>query len=438
MKFRKALMAVTAASLFVAACGDDKDAGNATTTLAPKVTTVTTAGATTPVTAAVTTPVTAAATTPATAAATTPATAAATTPATTPATEAPATAAPTTPPTEAPTTTTTSTTEAPTTTTTSTTEAPTTTTTTTTSTTEAPTTTTTSTTEAPATTPATTPDTTLDTTAGTTADTTAGTTAGTTAAGGTSMAPGSADCDPVKPGVLSVVTSLPGPNFWGTGEASPSDVKSGIEYDLANKLAEICGLKMEFRNESFDAIVAGQIDPESYDIILSQVTITPERAKVVDFSVGYFKADQGVLVKKGTKITSYADLNALTVGVQASTTAEYYVNSGEVPGWKLDKTKVFPDLASAYAALDAGTIDAVMIDTPINLGQTKAMPDFDVPAQFATGEEYGAIFGKDNGKKAIYDPIIESLLNDGTVNGLIAKYLGGDPSKVPFVDVPAS
>ena len=41
---------------------------------------------------------------------------------------------------------------------------------------------------------------------------------------------------------------------------------------------------MEFRNEDFDAIVAGQIDPTSYDIVLSQVTITDDRAKVVDFS----------------------------------------------------------------------------------------------------------------------------------------------------------
>jgi polar amino acid transport system substrate-binding protein len=179
------------------------------------------------------------------------------------------------------------------------------------------------------------------------------------------------------------------------------------------------------------------VDPESYDIVLSQVTITEERAKVVDFSVGYFKSDQGVLVKKGTPITAYADLNKLTVGVQASTTAEYYVTSGEVPGWKLDKTKVFPDLASAYAALDAGTIDAVMIDTPINLGQTKSMTGFEVPAQFATGEEYGAIFGKDTGKKAIFDPIIQGLVDDGTVTGLIEKYLGGDPTKVPFVEVPA-
>ena len=262
---------------------------------------------------------------------------------------------------------------------------------------------------------------------------------GTAAPGGTTPAAPAKDCKPVKAGVLSVVTSLPGPNFWGTTkeEVDPDAIKSGIEYDLANMLAGWCGLKMEFRNENFDAIVAGQIDPKSYDIVLSQVTITPDRAKVVDFSVGYFKADQGLLVNKGTTVTSWEDMKKLTIGVQASTTAEFDVTSGQVPGWKLDKVKSFPDLASAYAALSAGTVDGVMIDTPINLGQAaQSGGKEEVVAQFKTGEEYGAIFGKGSGKKEIFDPILQGLIDDGSINALIAKYLGGDPSTVPFVEVP--
>lgn len=271
-------------------------------------------------------------------------------------------------------------------------------------------------------------------------DSSSGTTAGsgsdTTAAGGDAV-----DCKPVKAGELTVVTSLPGPNFWGTtaAEVDPDAISSGIEYDLAQLLAKKCGLKMTFRNENFDAIVAGQIDPSTYDIILSQVTITEDRAKVVDFSVGYFKSDQGLLVKKGTEVKTWDDVKKLTIGVQASTTAEYYLTSGEVPGWQLDGVKSFPDLASTYAALNAGQIDGVVIDTPINLGQaSQSGGALEVVGQFTTGEEYGAIFGKDNGKKAIFDPIIQGLIDDGTVNGLIAKYLGGDPSTVPVIDVPAA
>lgn len=259
--------------------------------------------------------------------------------------------------------------------------------------------------------------------------------------GSTTPAAGTVDCKPVKSGVLSVVTSLPGPNFWGTtnAEVDPDKIKSGIEYDLANLIAAKCGLKMEFKNVNFDTIVAGTVAADSYDIVLSQVTITEDRAKKVDFSVGYFKADQGLLVNKGTKVATWDDVKKLTVGVQATTTAEYYYASGEVPATTLPGIKVFPDLTTAYQALSAGTIDGVIIDTPINLGQaSQSGGKLEVVGQFKTGEEYGAIFGKGNGKKAIFDPILQGFLDDGTVNGLIAKYLGGDPSTVPFIEVPAS
>jgi polar amino acid transport system substrate-binding protein len=256
---------------------------------------------------------------------------------------------------------------------------------------------------------------------------------GTTAAGGG----GTTDCQPVKPGVLSVVTSLPGPNFWGTKaeEVDPDTIKSGVEYDLANDIATACGLKMEFRNENFDAIVAGQIAADSYDIILSQVTITPDRAKVVDFSVPYFKADQGLLVRKGTTVSSWDDVKKMKIGVQASTTAEYYFL--QIPAWKLDSDpQSFPDLTSAYEALSAGQLDAVVIDTPINLGQAaQSNGELEVVTQFSTGDEYGAIYPKGSPKKAVFDGIIQGLIDDGTVTALIEKYLGGDPATVPFTKV---
>jgi polar amino acid transport system substrate-binding protein len=261
----------------------------------------------------------------------------------------------------------------------------------------------------------------------------------TAASGGTAAPGGTVDCKPIKAGVLTVVTSLPGPNFWGSGEEDPDKIKSGIEYDLANDIAAKCGLKMESRNEGFDAIVAGQIAPDSYDIALSQVTITEDRAKVVDFSVGYFKSDQGFLCPKGTKASTWDDVKKLKLAVQASTTAEYYFSSDGPKQFQIPGVKSYPDLASAYAALNAGQIDCVVIDTPINLGQaSQSGGKLEVVGQFATGEEYGAIYGKGNGKKAILDPIIQGLLDDGTVTALISKYLGGDPTTVPFIDVPAA
>ena len=262
----------------------------------------------------------------------------------------------------------------------------------------------------------------------------------TTAAAGANTAGGrreTKDCQPINDGVLTVVTSLPGPNFWGTqaAEVDPDSVESGIEFDLATKIAEACGLEMEFRNEVFDAIVAGQVAEDSYDIALSQVTITDERAEVVDFSAPYFKSDQGLLVPAGTTVSTWDDVKAMNLGVQASTTAEFYFQ--EIPEWKLDSDpQSFPDLTSAYEALSSGQVEGVVIDTPINLGQaSQSNGELEVVAQFSTGEEYGAIYPKGSPKKAVFDEILQGFVDDGTVNELIAQYLGGDPSTVPFIEV---
>lgn len=256
---------------------------------------------------------------------------------------------------------------------------------------------------------------------------------GASTTGGGSSGGGTVDCKPIKPGVLSVVTSLPGPNFWGTNETDPGAIKTGLEYDMANAIAAKCGLKMEFRNEGFDAIVAGQIPGGSYDISLSQITITDDRAKVVDFSGGYFKADQGVLVKKGTKVGSWADIAAMNVGVQASTTAEFYLMSEAK--YKVKAVKSFPDLTSAYEALSSGQVDSVIIDTPINLGQAgQSNGELEVVAQFKTGDEYGAIFPKGSDRKAIFDPIVKGLVDDETIKDLTVKYFKGDPAQVPFYE----
>ena len=271
------------------------------------------------------------------------------------------------------------------------------------------------------------------TTAAGAATTTAAGAATTTAGAGSTPEGGTVDCKPVKAGVLSVVTSLPGPNFWGTTESDPSQIKTGLEYDMAVDIAARCGLKMDFRNVSFDAIVAGQIPTGSYDIALSQVTITDARAEVVDFSTGYFKADQGILVKKGTTIASWDDLKKMTVGVQASTTAEeYLMTDGK---YKIDDVKSFQDLTSTYEALSSGQIDAVIIDTPINLGQAaQSNGELTVVGQFKTGDEYGAIFPKDSDRKAIFDPIIKDMVADGTITDLTVKYFKGDPAQVPFIE----
>jgi polar amino acid transport system substrate-binding protein len=234
----------------------------------------------------------------------------------------------------------------------------------------------------------------------------------------------------VSKGVLTVGTNLPAPGFWNGDD--PSSISGGLEYDLAKGIAKKLKLKgVKVVNVSFDALVAGKA--RGFDLALSQVTITKERAKVVDFSTPYFNSDLGILVKKGTKVKDAAAAKKLKFGVQTSTTSQDYLSTTLKPD---SDPQVYQETSQAFAALQAGQVDAVLLDTAIVVQQAaQSNGQFEVVAQFKSGDQYGAVFAKGSKVKKKVDKIIKSLKSDGTVAKLAADNLGGDPSKIPFIKV---
>jgi polar amino acid transport system substrate-binding protein len=233
-------------------------------------------------------------------------------------------------------------------------------------------------------------------------------------------------------GELTVATNLPAPGFWNGND--PDSINGGFEYCMAADIATSLGLdKVKVVNVSFDALVAGQT--AGFDLALSQVTITDERAKVVDFSTPYFSADQGVLVNKGTTISNIDEAKKAKWGVQASTTAQTYLADTVKP---TSEPAVFQDTPSMFTALQAKQIDAVMLDTSIVLGQAaQSNGAQEVVAQFKTGEQYGGIYQKGSPNATTLDKIISGYSSDGTLQKLQEKWLvpvfKGDPSKIPYI-----
>jgi polar amino acid transport system substrate-binding protein len=186
---------------------------------------------------------------------------------------------------------------------------------------------------------------------------------------------------------------------------------------------------LEIVNVSFDQLVAGQVG--DFDVALSQVTITDERRQVVDFTEPYFEADQGVLVKSGTTVDTVEDARALQWGVQSGTTGLDYVNDVLQPE---SEAQAFQDLSAGFAALDAGQLDAFMMDTAIVLAQAaESGGSQEVAAQFKTGEEYGGILPKGSENADAINAILTELEDDGSLSEFAEEWLGGDPSAVPVL-----
>ena len=97
------------------------------------------------------------------------------------------------------------------------------------------------------------------------------------------------------------------------------------------------------------------------DIVISTVTITPQREQVVSFSIPYDVAGQAVLVKSNSSITALSDLGGQNVGVIFGTTAEKNMRN-LVPNANL---LGFRSYNEAYRALKAGRINAITSDDTI-------------------------------------------------------------------------
>jgi polar amino acid transport system substrate-binding protein len=238
----------------------------------------------------------------------------------------------------------------------------------------------------------------------------------------------SIDIKPVKAGTLTVETTLPAQGWWnGT---TPESIKSGYEYCMAAELANMAGLEsVTVKNVSFDQLVAGRTN--SYDIALAEITITPERDKVVDFSTSYFDSNIGVLAKKDADVTE-DNITSKTCAAYAGTTSVDFLKDE----LHCASTKTYPDSQTLYQGLLSGQVDADFLDTAIVLAEAKATGNqLAVVGQYETGEKYGAIYPQGSENEDAFNQGIQTMLDDGTLDGLSTDYLGpafgGDPNDVP-------
>ncbi|MEU3825288.1 basic amino acid ABC transporter substrate-binding protein [Streptomyces sp. NPDC029080] len=224
-----------------------------------------------------------------------------------------------------------------------------------------------------------------------------------------------------KGGQLTTCTHLPYPPF----QSDVDGKVQGFDVSLIDLVAKDLGVKQEILDTPFENFKTGAfLNSGQCDLAAAGMTITPERAKNVDFSDPYFEATQAVLVAKDSGIGSLADVKAKgkKLGAQAQTTGEDYVR-----GKGYDPIS-FESSDAVLNGLRAGQVQAVVIDYPVVQGwlKDKANADkFKVVDNIKTGEQYG--FTVKKGNKALLDAINKALKDakaDGTYKKIYEKWIG--------------
>ena len=155
----------------------------------------------------------------------------------------------------------------------------------------------------------------------------------------------------------------PAGSVWELGE--PTNGK-GLEAETAYAVAKLLGFTSSadivWVPVPFDNAI--QPGPKDFDIYLSQISYSADRAKAVDLSDGYFDLNQSVVALKDSplsKVTTVAGLAAFKLGAQATTTSYTYITDQIKP---TTPASAYDTNDLAVAAVGAGQIDGIVVDLP--------------------------------------------------------------------------
>jgi polar amino acid transport system substrate-binding protein len=233
----------------------------------------------------------------------------------------------------------------------------------------------------------------------------------------------------IRSGALVTCTHLPYAPFQ---DKDATGKVVGFDIDLIDLAAKKLGVTQEVVDTPFEGIKTGtDLNTGKCDVAAAGMTITEERAKVIDFSQPYFDATQALSVLTGKPYKALADLSGKRVGVQASTTGEEYVN-GQVKqaGLKLEVV-AYKDLAGAQQALATGQIEAAVGDLPVWNEYVRNNPGkVAVVAGFDTGEQYGFAVKKGANPQLLQtiNEAIAAAKADGTYDKIYEKWIGAKPT----------
>ena len=240
--------------------------------------------------------------------------------------------------------------------------------------------------------------------------------------------------DYVTPGKLTIATGQTAyePYVYNDDPTSGKGFEAAVAYAVAEKLG-FSKDDVVWVRTSFEAAIAP--GPKNFDFNIQQYTITDERKQAVDFSSPYFEASQTIVAIKGGKadgVTDLAGAKGLLLGAMAGSTSATTIEEAIAP---TTPAALFSSNEDARAALEAGQIDAMVLDTPT----AYLAANYYIDGGFMVGElpaagvpdQWGLLLQKDSQLTARVTNAVDTLRADGTLGALEKQWLSVLTEGVP-------
>ena len=188
-----------------------------------------------------------------------------------------------------------------------------------------------------------------------------------------------------------------------------------------------------------DAVANGQIDLEC-----GSTTSNVERQKRVNFSPTMFVSGTKLLVKKGSPIKSFRDLNGKKIAVTRGTTNEKTMRDLSEK-FKLNLSLVvLSDHAESFALVTSGQADAFATDDVLLYGliaqnKGKIADSYQVVGEFLSYDPYGIMYRKGDTQLAkVVNDTFAALAEDGEIERQYKRWFLRKLPSGASIDLPMS
>jgi polar amino acid transport system substrate-binding protein len=263
--------------------------------------------------------------------------------------------------------------------------------------------------------------------------------------GGTSAAAGGDDllAQVQEDGVLRVSTDPAYPPQSSLNEETQE--YEGFDIDVATEIANRLGVEIEWETPSWDIITAGGWN-DRWDVSVGSMTVTTERAEVLNFTTPYYYTPAGLAVQAGSDIATLDDLSGKTVGVCGACTYEFYLRRDlniDIPGFTFEylvpediEIVTYDTDSTAIQDLEIGRIDAAMSAVPTLQGAIDKGREIQLLGDPVFSEPLAAALDKGStlDSTALTEEIagiIQEMHDDGTLTELSMKWYDEDLTQNP-------
>ncbi len=233
------------------------------------------------------------------------------------------------------------------------------------------------------------------------------------------MASADALDDIKKSGKIRIAVDLGVPPYGLTDDKMQP---SGSDIDTAKLLAKDWGLEF-VHVPTTGASRIPSLQTDKADLVISTLSITPDRAKVIDFTLGYAVIRTVIAATKATDVKKLADLDGKTVGTVRGTTHDTQLTKEGPKGMKLVR---YEDDATEAQAFLSGQVDIISTGELLVSPISKKNPARQLEVKFVLDTFILAV-GVKKDETRLRDEVnkwISAKLKDGTLNAIYKKHHG--------------